>query len=99
MAKLHIFLRNMVYPLVFCSLNRIIGFAEGTHARKNLKKYLVFCSLNRIFAAELASGRFIYVILILGLTGFDGEMRWYVSTRRLEGSLHNLSSQKINWQQ
>ena len=42
---------------------------------------LVFCSLNRIFAPELASGRFIYVILILGLTGFDGEMRWYVSTR------------------
>ena len=38
----------MVYPLVFCSLNRIIGFAEDTHARKKLKKYLVFCSLNRI---------------------------------------------------
>ena len=60
---------------------------------------LVFCLLNRIFADEFASGRFVYDILILGLTGFDGEMRWYVSTRRLEGSLHNLSSQKINWQQ
>ena len=34
-----------------------------------------------------------------GLTGFDGEMKWYVSTRRLVGSLHNLSQQKINWQQ
>ena len=38
-------------------------------------------------------------LFVLGLTGFDGEMRWYVSTRRLEGSLHNLSSRKINWQQ
>ena len=34
-----------------------------------------------------------------GLIGFDGEMRWYVSTRRLVGSLHNLNQQKINWQQ
>ena len=32
-----------------------------------------------------------------GLTGFDGEMRWYVSTRRLVGYLLNLSEQKINW--
>ena len=38
-------------------------------------------------------------LFVLGLTGFDGEMKWYVSTRRLEGSLHNLSSRKINWQQ
>ena len=34
-----------------------------------------------------------------GLTGFDGEMKWYVSTRRLVGSLHNLSQHKFNWQQ
>ena len=32
-----------------------------------------------------------------GLTGFDGEMKWYVSTRRLVGYLLNLSEQKINW--
>ena len=25
----------------------------------------------------------IYDIYVLGLTGFDGEMKWYVSTRRL----------------
>ena len=25
----------------------------------------------------------IYDINVLGLTGFDGEMKWYVSTRRL----------------
>ena len=25
----------------------------------------------------------IYDIFVLGLTGFDGEMKWYVSTRRL----------------
>jgi len=24
-----------------------------------------------------------YYIFVLGLTGFDGEMKWYVSTRRL----------------
>ena len=35
----------------------------------------------------------------LGLTGFDGKMRWYVSTRRLVGYLLKLSEQKINWQQ
>jgi len=35
----------------------------------------------------------------MGLTGFDGEMKWYVSTRRLVGYLLNLSQQKINWQQ
>jgi len=34
---------------------------------------------------------------ISGLTGFDGEMKWYVSTRSLDYSLLNQSSQKINW--
>ena len=32
---------------------------------------------------------------ILGLTGFDGKMRWYVSMRRLVGYLLNLSEQKL----
>ena len=41
----------------------------------------------------------IYDIFVLGLTGFDGEMKWYVSTRRLVGSLLNMSQRKINWQQ
>jgi hypothetical protein len=35
----------MVYPLVFCLLNRIIGFAEDTHARKNLKNIWFFARL------------------------------------------------------
>ena len=34
---------------------------------------------------------------ISGLTGFDGEMKWYVSMRRLVGYLLNPSEQKINW--
>ena len=34
---------------------------------------------------------------ISGLTGFDGEMKWYVSMRRLVGYLLNHSEQKINW--
>ena len=42
--------------------------------------YKDFCN----FATEI---RFRY----LGLTGLDSGLRWYVSTRRLLGSLHNLS--------
>ena len=38
-------------------------------------------------------------LFVLGLTGFDGEMKWYVSTRRLVGYLLKPSEQKINWQQ
>ena len=41
----------------------------------------------------------VHVIFLLGLTGFDGEMKWYVSTRRLVGSLLNPSQRKFNWQQ
>ena len=37
----------------------------------------------------------IYDIYVLGLTGFDGEMKWYISTRRLVGYLLNLSEQKL----
>ena len=40
----------------------------------------------------------IYDIYVLGLTGFDGEMKWYVSTRSGDCRLHNLCGQKINWQ-
>lgn len=40
---------------------------------------------------------FIGGLIISGLTGFDGEMKWYVSTRSLDYSLLNLSGQKINW--
>ena len=40
---------------------------------------------------------FIGGLIISGLTGFDGEMKWYVSTRSLDYSLLNQSSQKINW--
>ena len=35
----------------------------------------------------------------LGLTGLDGELKWYVSTRSGDCRLHNLCGQKINWQQ
>jgi len=34
---------------------------------------------------------------ISGLTGFDGEMKWYVSTRRFGCFLPNQSNQRINW--
>ena len=35
----------------------------------------------------------------LGLTGFDGGMKWYVSTRSGDCRLHNHFGRKINWQQ
>ena len=34
---------------------------------------------------------------ILGLTGFDSRMRWYVSMRSFGSLLLNLSYQKFNW--
>ena len=34
-------------------------------------------------------------VLITGLTGFDGKMRWYVSMRRLVCYLLNLSEQQL----
>ncbi len=37
----------------------------------------------------------IFTYFSLGLTGFDGEMKWYVSTRRLVGYLLNLSEHKL----
>jgi len=36
---------------------------------------------------------------ILGLTGFDSRMRWYVSMRSDDCVLHNQAGRKINWQQ
>ena len=35
----------------------------------------------------------------MGLTGFDGKTKWYVSTRSDGCRLHNLFGRKINWQQ
>ena len=50
--------------------------------------YEFFC----IFAPD-------YNIYPLGLTGFDGKMRWYVSMRSDDCVLHNQVGRKINWQQ
>jgi len=33
----------------------------------------------------------------MGLFGFDGKTRWYVSTRSIVDWLLNLSYRKINW--
>ena len=35
--------------------------------------------------------------IILGLTGFDSKMRWYVSMRSDDCGLLNHVGQKINW--
>ena len=35
--------------------------------------------------------------ILSGLTGFDGEMKWYVSTWSLGFLLLNQRNQKINW--
>ena len=40
-----------------------------------------------------------YNIYNLGVTGFDGKSRWYVSTRSEDCVLHNQVGRKINWQQ
>ena len=52
-------------------------------------KNLVISNFRIIFAPNIRK--------ISGLTGFDGEMKWYVSMRRLVGYLLNPSEQKINW--
>ena len=39
----------------------------------------------------------IYDIFVLGLTGFDGKSRWYVSMRSDGCVLHNQVGRKINW--
>lgn len=53
------------------------------------QKYLVISNFRLIFAPNIRK--------FSGLTGFDGEMKWYVSMRRLVGYLLNPSEQKINW--
>ena len=73
----------------------------------NLRKGIIFfrktcISLEKLLSLQpksLVSAFFCYTDLDLGLTGFDSGLRWYVSTRRLVGSLHNPRQQKINWQQ
>ena len=63
---------------------------EDTLARKNSNKIWFFA---RLFVplSPILRNRY------LGLTGFDSGLRWYVSTRRLVGSLLNLSQRTINW--
>ena len=62
------------------------------------QKYLHFSVFLIIFAPEMCQWTlFATPISHLGLTGFDSGLRWYVSTRRLLGSLLNLSQGKINW--
>ncbi len=41
----------------------------------------------------------IFAVRIMGLTGFDSKLRWYVSMRSDGCILHNPFGQKINWQQ
>ena len=65
---------------------------------KKSPKYLFFPPHIYIFASETCQWiHFAIPFSHLGLTGFDSGLRWYVSTRRLLGSLLNLSQGKINW--
>lgn len=50
-------------------------------------KNLVISNFRLIFAPNIRK--------FSGLTGFDGEMKWYVSMRRLVGYLLNPSEQKL----
>ena len=67
--------------------------------RKKEAENLVIRQLRRIFAVESCSDSCHTYAFHSGLTGFDGEMKWYVSTRSVGGLLLNLSLQAINWQQ
>ena len=53
---------------------------------KNLAFHVLFCN----FAPD-------YNIYNLGVTGFDGKSRWYVSMRSEDCVLHNQVGRKINW--
>ncbi len=74
-----------------------------TSSKKQLRKNILFRVLNYFFLKKIWRFQNFAVTLqpsikeISGLTGFDGEMKWYVSMRRLVGYLLNLSEQKINW--
>ena len=71
----------------------MLNCCKGTHFFRHflfvLKKKSYLCTRKRPNAV------FFHV---MGLTGFDGEMKWYVSTRWLDGFHLNLSFQQINWQ-
>jgi len=67
--------------------------------RKKGAENLVIRQVRRIFAVESCSDSCHTYAFHSGLTGFDGEMKWYVSTRSVGGLLLNLSLQAINWQQ
>ena len=73
--------------------------APSLKIRKNGAENLVIRQLRRIFAVESCSDSCHTYAFHSGLTGFDGEMKWYVSTRSVGGLLLNLSLQAINWQQ
>ena len=38
-------------------------------------------------------------VIFMGLTGFDSEMKWFVSMQCIVGWHYNLRRQKFNWQQ
>ena len=71
----------------------------GTANKKKGAENLVIRQVRRIFAVESCSDSCHTYAFHSGLTGFDGEMKWYVSTRSVGGLLLNLSLQAINWQQ
>ena len=73
--------------------------APTLQTRKKGAENLVIRQLRRIFAVESCSDSCHTYAFHSGLTGFDGEMKWYVSTRSVGGLLLNLSLQAINWQQ
>ena len=73
--------------------------APPLKTRKKGAENLVIRQLRRIFAVESCSDSCHTYAFHSGLTGFDGEMKWYVSTRSVGGLLLNLSLQAINWQQ
>ena len=62
--------------------------------KKNAVFFLRFKTYYYLCSRKRPSGLF----FVMGLTGFDGEMKWYASTRWLEGFHLNLSFQQINWQ-
>ena len=62
-----------------------------TLATKTMQSYIFFRKKIVISGKSIIFAAKNVISSLSGLTGFDGEMKWYVSTRRLVGSLHNLS--------
>ena len=90
------------YEKSFCKVctlhhaSRAVSILEQSSYNRILNKKLKFSAKN----LEFTFFRLIFAPNIRkfsGLTGFDGEMKWYVSMRRLVGYLLNPSEQKINW--